>query len=72
MYAFLCIGLGVVLGLVRDLGRCRAKETSARKGNVMRDLAVLLKNPAIVAARRDRVLRLSGVLGDLQLLRVSA
>jgi sugar phosphate permease len=47
MYAFLCIGLGVVLGLVRDPAAVEAKETKRRESNVMRDLAVLLKNPQL-------------------------
>jgi predicted MFS family arabinose efflux permease len=47
MYAFLCIGLGVVLGLVRDPAAVEAKETKRRDSNVMRDLAVLLKNPQL-------------------------
>ncbi|SAK43544.1 MFS transporter [Caballeronia ptereochthonis] len=47
LYAFLCIGLGVVLGLVRDPAAAEAKETKRRDSNVMRDLAVLLKNPQL-------------------------
>jgi sugar phosphate permease len=47
MYAFLCIGLGVVLGLVRDPAASQAKESKRRDGNVLRDLAVLLKNPQL-------------------------
>ena len=46
MYAFLCIGLGVVLGLVRDPAAGEAKGEAPRR-NVMRDLAVLLKNPQL-------------------------
>ncbi|MDR5759429.1 MFS transporter [Caballeronia sp. LZ035] len=47
LYAFLCIGLGVVLGLVRDPAATQVKETKRRDSNVMRDLGVLLKNPQL-------------------------
>ncbi|WP_350029325.1 MULTISPECIES: MFS transporter [unclassified Caballeronia] len=46
MYAFLCILLGVVLGLVRDPD-AGATAVAKRKSNVLRDLAVLLKNPQL-------------------------
>ena len=48
MYAFLCIGLGVVLGLIRDPAASEAKETKRRDSNVFRDLGVLLKNPQLL------------------------
>nr|WP_306806108.1 MFS transporter [Caballeronia sp. BR00000012568055] len=45
MYAFLCIGLGVILGLVRDpQGAQAANEGAREKRNVLRDLGSLLKN----------------------------
>jgi MFS family permease len=45
MYAFLCIGLGVILGLVRDpQGAQTADEGTREKRNVLRDLGTLLKN----------------------------
>nr|WP_284505740.1 MFS transporter [Caballeronia sp. INDeC2] len=47
MYAFLCIGLGVVLGLVRDPQGARPVQGARDKRNVFRDLAVLLKNPQL-------------------------
>nr|WP_284503989.1 MULTISPECIES: MFS transporter [unclassified Caballeronia] len=46
MYAFLCILLGVVLGLVRDPD-AGATAVAKRKSNVLRDLALLLKNPQL-------------------------
>ncbi|BAN27015.1 MFS transporter [Caballeronia insecticola] len=46
MYAFLCIGLGIVLGLVRDPAGA-APKAARRDSNVMRDLGVLLKNPQL-------------------------
>jgi len=47
MYAFLCIGLGVVLGLVRDPQGAQPAQGAREKRNVFRDLAVLLKNPQL-------------------------
>ncbi|BCQ26991.1 MFS transporter (plasmid) [Caballeronia sp. NK8] len=47
MYAFLCIGLGVVLGLVRDPQGAQPARAAREKRNVLRDLAVLLKNPQL-------------------------
>jgi MFS family permease len=44
MYAFLCIGLGVVLGLVRDPQGAQAAAPKREKRNVFRDLAVLVTN----------------------------
>ncbi|KXU86744.1 MFS transporter [Caballeronia megalochromosomata] len=48
MYAFLCIGLGVVLGLVRDQQGAQPAQGAREKRNVRRDLAVLLKNPQLL------------------------
>ncbi|WP_250436997.1 MFS transporter [Caballeronia sp. ATUFL_F2_KS9A] len=48
MYAFLCIGLGVVLGLVRDPQGAQAAAAAKReKRNVLRDLISLMKNPQL-------------------------
>jgi predicted MFS family arabinose efflux permease len=47
MYAFLCIGLGVVLGLVRDPQGAQPAQGAREKRNVFRDLAVLLRNPQL-------------------------
>jgi sugar phosphate permease len=44
MYAFLCIGLGAVLGLVRDPQGVQAEQATREKRNVVRDLGALLKN----------------------------
>ncbi|SAL46721.1 major facilitator transporter [Caballeronia peredens] len=47
MYAFLCIGLGIVLGMVRDPAAAAPKAAARRDSNVLRDLGVLLKNPQL-------------------------
>ncbi|SAK98121.1 major facilitator transporter [Caballeronia calidae] len=48
LYAFLCIGLGVVLGLVRDPEGAQPAQAAREKRNALRDLAVLLKNPQLL------------------------
>jgi sugar phosphate permease len=48
MYAFLCIGLGVILGLVRDPQGAGAVQPKREKRNVLRDLGTLLKNPQLM------------------------
>jgi MFS family permease len=48
LYAFLCIGLGVILGLVRDPQSADASQTKREKRNVLRDLGTLLGNPQLM------------------------
>jgi sugar phosphate permease len=48
MYAFLCIVLGVVLGLVRDPQGVQMAAAKREKRNVFLDLGTLLKNPQLL------------------------
>ena len=50
MYAFLCIGLGVVLGLVKDpssKAEAESRAQAAKRGNVIADLITLAKIPEL-------------------------
>ncbi|SPB15282.1 MFS transporter [Caballeronia novacaledonica] len=47
LYAFLCIGLGVALAVVRDPQGANPAQGVREKRNAFRDLAVLLKNPQL-------------------------